>query len=122
MLLAVTAAIYAVGHGLAALAPEFWSLLSIRTVTMFAAALFTPQAAATVGLLVPPERRSEAIAFIFIGWSLASVVGIPLEAYWVPNLAGAPRSSPWPFSRLCLLYQRLAVAQTGPACPALSGA
>ena len=78
VLLAVTAAIYAVGHGLAALAPEFWSLLIIRTVTMVAAALFTPQAAATVGLLVPPERRSEAIAFIFIGWSLASVVGIPL--------------------------------------------
>ena len=78
MLLAVSAAIYAVGHGLAAFAPEFWSLLVIRTVSMVAAALFTPQAAATIGLLVPPERRSEAIAFIFIGWSLASVVGIPL--------------------------------------------
>ena len=78
MLLAVSAAIYAVGHGLAAFAPEFWSLLIIRTVTMVAAALFTPQAAATIGLLVPPERRSEAIAFIFIGWSMASVVGIPL--------------------------------------------
>lgn len=78
ILLAVSAAIYAVGHGLAALAPEFWSLLVIRTVTMIAAALFTPQAAATIGLLVRAERRSEAIAFIFIGWSLASVVGIPL--------------------------------------------
>lgn len=78
MLLAATAALYAVGHGLAAIAPEFWSLLIIRTVTMISAALFTPQAAATVGLMVPPERRSEAIAFIFIGWSLASVVGIPL--------------------------------------------
>ena len=77
-LLAATAVLYAIGHGLAALAPEFWSLLTIRTATMVAAALFTPQAAATVGLLVPPERRSEAIAFIFIGWSMASVVGIPL--------------------------------------------
>ena len=78
MLLAATAALYAVGHGLAAVAPEFWSLLIIRTLTMVSAALFTPQAAATVGLMVPPERRSEAIAFIFIGWSLASVVGIPM--------------------------------------------
>ncbi len=77
-LLAVAAAIYAVGHGLAAFAPEFWSLLTIRTITMIAAALFTPQAAATVGLIVPPERRSQAIAFIFIGWSMASVAGIPL--------------------------------------------
>jgi predicted MFS family arabinose efflux permease len=78
VLLAATAAIYAVGHGLAAIAPEFWSLLIIRTLTMVSAALFTPQAAATVGLMVPPEKRSAAIAFIFIGWSMASVVGIPM--------------------------------------------
>jgi MFS transporter, DHA1 family, inner membrane transport protein len=78
LLLAAMAALYAVGHGLAALAPDFWSLLIIRSVTMIAAAVFTPQAAATVGLIVPPEKRSEAIAFIFIGWSMASVVGIPL--------------------------------------------
>ena len=78
LLLAMSAAIFAMGHGLAALAPEFWSLLVIRTLTMVAVTVFTPQAAATVGLLVPPEKRSEAIAFIFIGWSLASVVGIPL--------------------------------------------
>jgi predicted MFS family arabinose efflux permease len=77
-LLTASAAIYAIGHVLSALAPEFWSLLIIRTVSMIAAALFTPQAAATVGLLVPPERRSQAIAFIFIGWSMASVAGIPL--------------------------------------------
>ncbi len=77
-LLAFSMALYAAGHGLAAIAPEFWSLLIIRTITMVAAALFTPQAAATVGLLVPPEKRSQAIAFIFIGWSSASVVGIPL--------------------------------------------
>ncbi len=78
MLLAAAALIYAVGHALAAFAPDFWSLLAIRTVSMIAAALFTPQAAATVGLIVPPEKRSQAIAFIFIGWSMASVLGIPL--------------------------------------------
>ena len=78
LLLTVSAAIYAVGHVFAALAPEFWSLLIIRTATMIAAALFTPQAAATVGLIVPPEKRSQAIAFIFLGWSMASVAGIPL--------------------------------------------
>lgn len=85
-LLAFSAALYAIGHGLAAIAPEFWSLLIIRTVTMIAAALFTPQAAATIGLLVPPHRRSHAIAFIFIGWSMASVAGIPLGsilAEWI---------------------------------------
>ncbi len=78
MLLVVAMAIYAVSHALAAFAPDFWSLLIIRTVGMISAAVFTPQAAATVGLLVPAEKRSQAIAFIFIGWSAASVVGIPL--------------------------------------------
>jgi predicted MFS family arabinose efflux permease len=78
LLLTVSAATYAIGHVLAALAPEFWSLLIIRTITMIAAALFTPQAAATVGLIVPAEKRSQAIAFIFLGWSMASVAGIPL--------------------------------------------
>jgi predicted MFS family arabinose efflux permease len=32
-------------------------------------------------LLVPPEQRGRAITFIFLGWSLASVVGMPISAY-----------------------------------------
>lgn len=70
--------LYAVGHAAAALAPSFELQLFIRAVTVVAAAVFTPQAASTVGLLVPPEKRAGAIAFIFIGWSAASVAGIPL--------------------------------------------
>jgi predicted MFS family arabinose efflux permease len=44
---------------------------------VISAGIFTPQAAATVGLLVPPEKRAAAVAFIFIGWSIASVAGMP---------------------------------------------
>jgi DHA1 family inner membrane transport protein len=68
---------YAMGHALSALAPEFWSLLVIRALMVISAGIFTPQAAATVGLLVPPEKRAGAVAFIFIGWSIASVAGMP---------------------------------------------
>jgi predicted MFS family arabinose efflux permease len=68
---------YALGHALSALAPEFWSLLVIRALMVISAGIFTPQAAATVGLIVPPEKRASAIAFIFIGWSIASVAGLP---------------------------------------------
>ena len=71
-------ALYAAGHALSALASDFNLLLGLRAVTIVGAAIFTPQAAATVGLIVPPDRRAGAIAFIFIGWSLASVAGIPL--------------------------------------------
>ncbi len=70
--------IFAVGHILCAIVPNFWSLLLIRTLTMVGAAVFTPQAAATVSLLVPQEKRAQAITFIFIGWAIASVMGIPL--------------------------------------------
>jgi MFS transporter, DHA1 family, inner membrane transport protein len=70
--------LYAAGHLAAALAPGFELQLFIRAITVVGAAIFTPQAASTVGLLVPPEKRAGAIAFIFIGWSAASVAGIPL--------------------------------------------
>lgn len=68
---------YALGHALSALAPEFWSLLVIRALMVISAGIFTPQAAASVGIMVPPEKRAGAVAFIFIGWSIASVLGMP---------------------------------------------
>jgi predicted MFS family arabinose efflux permease len=86
-LLTFALVLYATGHALSALIPAYEPLLAVRAVTMIAAAIFTPQAAATVGLLVPPERRAGAIAFIFIGWSLASVVGIPLGS-WLGAIIG----------------------------------
>ena len=77
LLLAGSLIYYAIGHALSALAPDFSSLLVIRALMVISAGIFTPQAAATVGLLVPPEKRAGAIAFIFIGWSIASVAGLP---------------------------------------------
>ena len=50
-------------------------------------AVFTPQAAASVGLMVPSERRGQAITFVFLGWSVASVMGMPLSA-WVGGTLG----------------------------------
>ena len=73
--------LYAVGHAVSAVMPSFAPLLALRALTVVAATIFTPQAAATAGLLVPPEKRAGAIAFIFIGWSAANVVGIPLGSY-----------------------------------------
>lgn len=78
LLLAVALGLYVLGHVGAAVTSDFGLLLAFRALTVVGAAIFTPQAAATVGLLVPTDRRGGAIAFIFIGWSLASVLGIPL--------------------------------------------
>ena len=80
LLLTTALMLYVIGHIGAAMAPTYALVLVFRAVTVAGAAVFTPQAAATVGLIVPPDRRGAAIAFIFIGWSLASVLGIPLGA------------------------------------------
>ena len=79
-LLALTLLWYAVGHVACALMPSFGTLLPVRMLTVIAPAIFTPQAAACAGLLVPPEHRGRAVTFVFLGWSMASVLGLPIGA------------------------------------------
>jgi len=68
----------ALGHLLSAFATGFGWLALVRAVTMIQAAIFTPQAAATIGLMVPAAARARAVTGIFMGWSIASVLGMPL--------------------------------------------
>ncbi len=78
---------YAIGHALCAAMPSYAALLPLRAVTMLGAAVFTPQAGAAIGFMSPPEHRGRAIAFIFLGWSLASVLGLPM-ANWIGETCG----------------------------------
>ncbi len=87
LLLAGALAWYAIGHALSALAPGYATLLPIRALTVLGAAAFTPQAAAAIGAMSTPEHRGRDITFIFIGWSIASVVGIPTAA-WLGDTFG----------------------------------
>ncbi|MBU2286610.1 MAG: MFS transporter, partial [Gammaproteobacteria bacterium] len=80
VLLTCTMLWYAAGHAAAALMPDFAGLLVVRMLTVIAPAIFTPQAAACVGLLVPSEQRGRAVTFVFLGWSMASVLGLPIAA------------------------------------------
>ena len=80
LLLTGSLLLYVVGHLLSAVSLNFEMLLAIRVVTTLSAGVFTPQAAATVGVLLPPERRGAGITFIFLGWSTASVLGMPWAA------------------------------------------
>lgn len=72
---------YAAGHGLSAAMPDWGTLWPVRAVCMLAAAVFTPQAAAAIGHMARPEERGRAITFIFLGWSIASVLGMPMAAW-----------------------------------------
>jgi predicted MFS family arabinose efflux permease len=82
LLLAASLLVYVVGHAACALATDFDTLLALRLATLLGAAVYTPQAAAVVGLLLPPAQRPAAVTFVFLGWSVASTVGMPLGS-WV---------------------------------------
>ena len=45
------------------------------------AAIYTPQAASTVAMIVPTRERASAIAFVFLGWSLAVAGGLPMITF-----------------------------------------
>lgn len=80
-LLALSLLWYGLLHLACSFATDFATLLVLRVLAVVAPAIFTPQAAASVGLLVPPEQRGRGITFVFLGWSVASVLGMPLGAY-----------------------------------------
>lgn len=71
---------YAIGHGLSALAPDYAVLTPLRAACVLGAVVFSPQAAATIGWLAPPAERGRAMTFVFLGWSIASVLGMPLSS------------------------------------------
>lgn len=80
-LLAASLLLVALGHFASAAAPGYDTLLALRVLMMIAAALFTPVAAATVAAIAPPGERAGAITFVFLGWSLAVAVGLPVVAF-----------------------------------------
>ena len=80
-LLTATLAVLALANFASAFAPDYTSLLIIRLVMLAIGALYTPQAAGTAGLIVPEQKRGSTIAYIFLGWSLAAAVGLPLITF-----------------------------------------
>jgi DHA1 family inner membrane transport protein len=80
-LLASSLAFMAIGQAASALAPNYATVLALRLAMVAGAAVFTPQAASTIALLVPEKDRSGSIAFVFLGWSLAVAAGLPLITF-----------------------------------------
>ena len=81
LLLVGTLAVVAVAQGVSALAPSYGVVLALRLGMLAVAAIYAPQEAATVGLIVPDAQRPSAIAFVFLGWSLAVAAGLPLVTF-----------------------------------------
>ena len=80
-LLAGTIGVLVIGQFVTAFAPNYATVLGLRLLMLVAAALYTPQAAATVALIVPEKQRPGAMSFVFLGWSLAIAGGLPFITF-----------------------------------------
>lgn len=67
--------LFALGSVLAIIAPNFWIFLLARAVQAFGAGGIFPVATATIGDVVPPERRGAALGMVAAMWGLAAIIG-----------------------------------------------
>ncbi len=80
-LLTFAIAVFALGNLAAAAAPNFASLAAARALLALSAGTFMPAAIAYSTTLFSAHRRGRAIALIYAGMTLATVVGVPAGTY-----------------------------------------
>lgn len=73
--------LFTAGNALCAVAPNL-ALLLLGRALMGAGSMFTPLAAGIAVAVVAPEQRGKALSIVFMGMSLAYVVGLPVST-WV---------------------------------------
>ncbi|MET3711887.1 DHA1 family inner membrane transport protein [Sphingomonas trueperi] len=115
MLLIGLAGIFTAGNLLAAVSDSYAVLLVARVLTSFNHGAFFGVGSVVAAGLVPPERRASAVASMFMGLTIANVVGVPL-ATWAGEHLGW-RTSFWGIAGLGVLTMA-ALRMTLPALPA----
>ncbi|MFT3976493.1 MAG: MFS transporter, partial [Sphingomonas bacterium] len=117
-LLIALAGIFTLGNLLAAISTGYSMLLLARVVTSFNHGAFFGVGSIVAAGLVAPERRAGAVASMFMGLTIANVVGVPL-ATWAGEHLGW-RASFWGIAGLGVLTIA-ALRLTLPPLPAPSG-
>jgi MFS transporter, DHA1 family, inner membrane transport protein len=79
LLLTISMAICALANILAALSRDYDQLMLARVLAAVTSAVYTPQVAATVSMLVAESERGPTLAKLMIGWAVGSVLGNPLS-------------------------------------------
>jgi Arabinose efflux permease len=79
LLLTGSMAICALANVLAAFSHDYQQLMFARVLAAVTSAVYTPQVAATVSMLVPESERGPTLAKLMIGWAVGSVLGNPLS-------------------------------------------
>lgn len=117
-LLIALAGIFTLGNLLAAVSGSYGMLMAARILTSFNHGAFFGVGSIVAASLVAPERRAGAVAAMFMGLTIANVVGVPL-ATWAGAALGW-RASFWGITALGVVTM-IALRATLPALPAPEG-
>lgn len=85
-LLVGLAGIFTLGNLLAALSTSYAMMLVARVVTSFNHGAFFGVGSVVAASLVPPQRQAGAVATMFMGLTIANVVGVPLATWAGENV------------------------------------
>ena len=118
-LLIALAGIFTAGNLLAAVSDGYGMLLAARILTSLNHGAFFGVGSIVAASLVPPQRQAGAVAAMFMGLTIANVVGVPL-ATWAGEHLGW-RASFWGIAGLGVITMA-ALRLTLPPLPAPSGA
>ncbi|RXZ66539.1 MFS transporter [Pelagerythrobacter rhizovicinus] len=112
------AAIFTLGNLMSAVADGYAMLLTARIITSLNHGAFFGVGSIVAASLVPAERKAAAVAAMFMGLTIANVVGVPL-ATWAGEHLGW-RTSFWGIASLGMVTVA-ALRLTLPAMPAPAG-
>ncbi|WP_077148243.1 MFS transporter [Sphingopyxis sp. KK2] len=79
--------IFTLGNFLSAIAADYTTLMAARVITSLNHGAFFGVGSVVAAGIVPPEKRASAVAAMFMGLTLANVVGVPL-APWIGESFG----------------------------------
>lgn len=97
-LLVLLMLLFAIGNGLSGLAPSYGWLVAFRFLAGLPHGAYFGVAALVAASLVPRERRSQAVARVLAGLTVATMVGVPLA-----NLIGQWVGWRWSFGFVAML-------------------
>lgn len=109
------AAIFTLGNLLSAVATDYWTLFAARIITSLNHGAFFGVGSIVAASLVAPNRQAGAVASMFMGLTIANVVGVPLAA-WAGDALGW-RASFWGIAAIGLMVMA-ALRFTLPKTPA----
>ncbi|MDA3919573.1 MAG: MFS transporter [Salinisphaera sp.] len=79
--------VFALGNGLSAIAPSYGWMLLFRFASGLPHGAYFGLASLMAASIVRPNRRTQAVGYVMLGLTLATIVGVP-AATWIGDLVG----------------------------------